>query len=126
MIEDLNVPIIPLTDSMAILPIIGMVDTKRAKNIQLRVLEQIHKQELKHVIIDLSGVAYLDTGVLSHLFNIINGIRIQGCNAVLTGIRPEITNSIVELGIDLHEKVETKGTLKQAISEYNQSISLVK
>ncbi|MGV3464361.1 MAG: ATP-binding protein [Heyndrickxia sp.] len=126
LIEDLNVPIIPLTDSMAILPIIGMVDTKRAKNIQIRVLEQIHKQELKHVIIDLSGVAYLDTGVLSHLFHIINGIRIQGCKAVLTGIRPEITNSIVELGIDLNGKVETKGTLKRAISEYNQSVSFIK
>lgn len=115
LIEDLNVPIIPLTDSMAILPIIGMVDTRRAKKIQIKVLEQIYQYQLKHIIIDLSGVAYLDTAVLGHLFNIVSGIRIQGCKAILTGIRPEITNTIVELGIDLHDKVETKGTLKQAI-----------
>lgn len=115
LIEDLNVPVIPLTDSMAILPLIGMVDTRRAKKIQIKVLEQIYQYHLKHIIIDLSGVAYLDTAVLGHLFNIVNGIRIQGCKAVLTGIRPEITNAIVELGIDLHDKVETKGTLQQAI-----------
>lgn len=115
LIEDLNVPIIPLTDTMAILPIIGMVDTRRAKKLQIKVLQQIFEQQIKHVIIDLSGVAYLDTAVLGHLFNIVNGIRIQGCKAVLTGIRPEITNTIVELGIDLHDKVETKGTLQQAI-----------
>jgi anti-anti-sigma factor len=124
LIDDLNVPIIPLSETMAILPIVGMVDTRRARNIQESVLEQIYQQKLKHIIIDLSGVAFLDTGVLGHLFKIVNGIRIQGCRAVLTGIRPEITNTIVELGIDLHEKVQTKATLQQAIDEYNQSIVL--
>ncbi|MDE5413477.1 ATP-binding protein [Alkalihalobacterium chitinilyticum] len=122
LIDDLNVPIIPLYDTMAILPIIGAVDTRRAKNIQVKLLEEIHNQSLKHIIIDLSGVAYLDTAVLGHLFKIINGIRIQGCKAVLTGIRPEITNTIVELGIELNEKVETKGTLQQAIQDYNESL----
>lgn len=120
LIEDLNVPIIPITDTMAILPIIGTVDTKRAKNIQINVLEQIHQQNIKNIIIDLSGVSYLDTAVLGHLFNIINGIRIQGCKATLTGVRPEITNTIVELGIQLHEKVQTRATLKEAIQEHNQ------
>lgn len=119
-IDDLIVPIIPLTETMAILPIIGMVDTRRAKKIQENVLLKIYQQKFKHIIIDLSGVAYLDTAVLGHLFNIVNGIRIQGCKAVLTGIRPEITNTIVELGIDLNEKVETKGTLQQAIHDYNR------
>ncbi|MHC0039405.1 ATP-binding protein [Pseudoneobacillus sp. C159] len=120
LIDDLNVPIIPMSDTMAILPIIGTVDTRRAKVIQLSVLEQIHQQNIKYIIIDLSGVTFLDTGVLNHLFKIINGIRIQGCEAVLTGVRPEITNTIVELGIELNGKVATKGTLKQAIQDYNE------
>lgn len=124
LIDDLNVPIIPLSETMAILPIVGMVDTRRARRIQESVLQQIYQQKLKHIIIDLSGVAFLDTGVLGHLFKIVNGIRIQGCRAVLTGIRPEITNTIVELGIDLHEKVQTMATLQQAIDEYNQSLVL--
>lgn len=126
LIDDLNVPIIPLSDAMAVLPIIGTVDTRRAKNIQLTVLERIHQQNIKYIIIDLSGVSYMDTGVLNHLFNIINGIRIQGCEAVLTGVRPAITNTIVELGIQLHEKVTTKGTLQQAIQDYNELQSTLK
>ncbi len=119
-IEDLTVPVIPLSNSMAILPIIGTVDTLRAKKIQENVLLQIYQLKLKHIIIDLSGVAYMDTAVVGHLFKIVNGISIQGCKAIITGIRPEITNTMVELGIALHEKVETRGTLQQALEEYNQ------
>ncbi|WP_338471369.1 STAS domain-containing protein [Niallia sp. XMNu-256] len=119
LIDDLNVPVIPLSNEIAILPIIGMVDTRRAKNIQFKVLEEIYKQNIKYIILDLSGVSYMDTAVLSHLFNIVNGIRIQGCKTILTGVRPEITNTIVELGIDLNGKVETKGTLQQALNDLN-------
>lgn len=122
-IDDLTVPVIPLSDSMAILPVVGTIDTHRAKKIQEKVLVQIYELRIKHLIIDLSGVAYMDTAVVAHLFKIINGIRIQGCKAIITGIRPEITNTIVELGIELHEKVETRGTLKQAIEEYNLKIT---
>lgn len=125
LIEDLNVPIIPLTDSMAVLPIVGTVDTKRARSIQRNVLDEIYQQNIKRIIIDLSGVTYMDTAVLGHLFNIINGIRIQGCKATLTGVRPEITNTIVELGIELHEKIDTMGTLKQAIQMYSKEFDEV-
>lgn len=119
-IDDLTVPVIPLSDSMAILPIIGTVDTLRAKKIQENVLVQIFELKLRHIIIDLSGVAYMDTAVVGHLFKIVNGISIQGCKATITGIRPEITNTMVELGIALYEKVETRGTLQQALEEYNK------
>ena len=125
LIEDLNVPIIPLTDSMAVLPVVGTVDTKRARCIQQNVLEQIYQNNIKRIIIDLSGVTYMDTAVLGHLFNIISGIRIQGCKATLTGVRPEITNTIVELGIELHEKVDTMGTLKQAIHMYSKEFDVI-
>lgn len=64
----------------------------------------------------------MDTAVVGHLFKIVNGISIQGCKAIITGIRPEITNTMVELGIALHEKVETRGTLQQALEEYNQAM----
>ncbi|WP_164985198.1 ATP-binding protein [Ammoniphilus sp. CFH 90114] len=119
-IDELSVPVIPLSDSMAILPIIGTVDTFRAKKIQENVLVQVHKLRLKHIIIDLSGTAYMDTAVVGHLFKIVNGINIQGCKAIITGIRPEITNTIVELGIELDQKVETRGTLQQALEAYKE------
>ena len=122
-IDQLTVPVIPLSNEMAILPIVGTVDTLRAKQIQEKVLVQIHQLQLRNLIIDLSGVAYMDTAVVGHLFKIVNGISIQGCKAIITGIRPEITNTIVSLGIELHEKVRTMGTLQQAIEEYNTEIS---
>ncbi|WP_165763705.1 ATP-binding protein [Halalkalibacter urbisdiaboli] len=123
LINELSVPVIPLTDTMAILPIVGTIDTMRAKQIQENVLMQTYELKLKHIIIDLSGVPYMDTAVVGHIFKIINGISIQGCNSTITGIRPEITNAMVELGIELHKKVETMGTLQQAIEEYTQRVS---
>lgn len=117
-IEDLSVPVIPLTDNIAILPVVGTLDTLRARKIQEHVLVQIYRLKLKKMIIDLSGVAYMDTAIVSHLFKIVNGIAIQGCKTIITGIRPEITNTMVELGIALNEKVETRGTLQQALEEY--------
>ncbi|HZG84822.1 ATP-binding protein [Paenibacillus sp.] len=117
-IEDLSVPVIPLSDSIAILPIVGTLDTLRARKIQENVLIQIYQLRIKQIIIDLSGVAYMDTAIVSHLFRIVNGIAIQGCKAIVTGIRPEITNTMVELGVPLYEKVETRGTLQQALEEY--------
>ncbi|WP_239630617.1 ATP-binding protein [Paenibacillus sp. H1-7] len=119
-IEDLSLPVIPLSDHMAILPIVGKLDTLRAKKIQEHVLVRIYQLKLKQVIIDLSGVVYMDTAIVSHLFKIVNGIIIQGCKAIITGIRPEITNTMVELGISFHEKVETRGSLQQALEEYSK------
>jgi anti-anti-sigma factor len=121
-IEDLSVPVIPLSDSMAILPIVGTIDTLRAKKIQEHVLVQVYQLKLEQIIIDLSGVAFMDTAVVGHLFKIVNGIGIQGCKAIITGIRPEITNAIVELGIQLNERVETRGTLQQAMEEYEREL----
>ncbi|TVY07792.1 ATP-binding protein [Paenibacillus cremeus] len=119
-IENLSVPVIPLSDKMAILPVVGTLDTLRAKKLQENVLIKIYQLKIKQLIIDLSGVSYIDMAIVSHLFKIINGVAIQGCKAVITGIRPEITNTVVELGIALHEKVVTMGTLQQAIEEFDK------
>lgn len=114
-IDDLSVPVIPLSDIQAILPLVGMIDTHRAKRIQERVLSQIAELKMEHIIIDVSAVAFLDTAVVSHLFRIIDGIKLLGCKATITGIRPEIANTMIALGISLTEKVEIKGTLQQAL-----------
>jgi anti-anti-sigma factor len=118
MIEDLSVPIIPLTDTISILPLVGSIDTYRARKVQEKVLKQIGDLKIKRLIIDVSGVAYMDTSVVSHLFKIFEGIHIMGCRPVLTGIRAEIANTIVNLGIPLADKVDIKSTLEQAISDY--------
>ncbi|MGO4372322.1 ATP-binding protein [Paenibacillus sp. MCAF20] len=123
-IEEMSVPVIPLFDHIAILPIVGNMDLFRAKKIQEHVFNRIYQLKLKLIIIDLSGVAYMDAAIMSHLINIVNGTAIQGCKAIITGIRPEITNTMVELGIVLHDKVETRGSMQQALEEYAKSHSL--
>jgi anti-anti-sigma factor len=117
-IDDLSVPIIPLSTSMAVLPIVGVLDTYRAKRVQERTLSQISSLKIQKIIIDLSGVAFMDTAVVGHLFRIVEGIGLLGCKAIVTGIRPEIANTMIELGIPFTDKVETKTSLQQALDEY--------
>ena len=117
-IDVLSVPIIPLSASMAVLPIVGTLDTYRAKKVQERTLNQISSLKIQKIIIDLSGVAFMDTAVVGHLFRIVEGISLLGCKAIITGIRPEIANTMIELGIQFTEKVETKATLQQALEEH--------
>lgn len=117
MIDDLSVPIIPLTDNVSILPLLGTIDTFRAKTIQEKVLQQIGLQRIRTLLIDLSGVAYLDTMVVTHLFKIMDGIGYMGCKAIVTGIRSEIANTMVNQGISLFERVQVMGTLQQALEE---------
>lgn len=118
LIDDLSVPIIPLSASVAVLPIVGTMDTYRSKKIQEQVLHQISLLKINRIIIDLSGVAYLDTAVVKHMFRIVEGISILGCKAIVTGIRPEIANTMIELGLTLTDKVETRGSLQQALELY--------
>jgi anti-anti-sigma factor len=116
-IEELSVPIIPLTNQIAILPIVGTMDTYRAKRLQEKALMEIEKQKFKKIIIDMSGVAYMDTAVVSHLFKIVDGFLLLGCEAIVTGIRSEVANTMIELGVTLAERIKTKADLQQALEE---------
>lgn len=118
-IDDLSVPIIPLSSSVSILPLLGSIDTHRAKIIREKVLQQIRGLQISTLLIDMSGVALLDTAVANHLFKIVDGISFMGCDAVITGIRPEIASTMVDLGIRFNDRIKTKGTLQQALEELN-------
>lgn len=119
MIDDLTVPIIALSKGVALLPIVGTLDTYRAKKIQERSLEEVSRLQLRKIFMDLSGVAFMDTAVVQHIFRIVEGFGLMGCHAVITGIRPEVANTMIELGVVFSDKVETKGSLQQALEEYN-------
>ena len=80
-------------------------------------LHQIETHKIRSLIIDMSGVVCLDTMVVQHLFKILDGISYMGCTAIITGIRAEIANTMVNLGISLNDRIETKRTLQQALEE---------
>jgi len=125
LIEELSVPVILLTPTLGVLPMVGTIDTYRAKNIQEKVLHQIESLKLKKMIVDLSGVAYMDTSVVAHLFRIIEGLALLGCKAIVTGIRSEIANTMIELGIVLTDKIEIQGTLQQALEQFGLKVAVI-
>jgi len=115
MVEDLSVPIIPLTKTVSILPLIGTIDTFRANTVNEKVLRQIEVLQIETLIIDLSGVTFLDSAVLNHLFKLFDGIELMGCTTVLTGIRSEIAGSMLKMGLTINNSVIKKGNLQQAL-----------
>lgn len=116
-INELAVTVIPLSSSMAVLPIVGTIDTYRAKKIQERVLQKIEELHIEKIVMDVSGVAYIDTAVVGHLFRIVEGIKILGCQTVICGIRPEIANTLMDIGLTISQQIEIKGTLQQALED---------
>ncbi|MFC6037910.1 STAS domain-containing protein [Paenisporosarcina macmurdoensis] len=113
-IRELSAPIIPLSDHIGVLPLIGDIDTLRANCILESTLKQSVELGLQSLIIDLSGVPVIDKKVANQIFNVIASLRLIGIAATLTGIRPELAQTAVQLGIDFKE-TPTFGSLKQAI-----------
>jgi rsbT co-antagonist protein RsbR len=116
-VDDLSVPIIPITEKVCILPVVGNVDTYRAKKIRERTLLRVKELKAEQLIIDISGVPFVDTAVVNHLFKIVNGIKLFGCSTILTGISPEIADTMIELGIEIGRGLKTKSDLQQALQE---------
>ncbi|KAA9025793.1 STAS domain-containing protein [Niallia endozanthoxylica] len=116
-VDELSVPIIPLSAKVCILPIVGNVDTYRAKKIRERTLLRISELKSQKLIIDISGVPYVDTAVVNHLFKIVKGIKFLGCSTIIVGIGPEIADTMIELGIEIDKEIKTKATLQQALQD---------
>ncbi|GKU82056.1 STAS domain-containing protein [Niallia sp. NCCP-28] len=113
---ELSVPVVPLTDTIAILPLVGDIDTERAKLLMEEALAKSKELGINNLIIDISGVMIVDTMVANELLKIINALRLLGVETIFTGIRPEIAQTIVSLGLDLRELTFMK-SLKVALSK---------
>lgn len=118
LVENLSVPIIPITPSICILPLIGEMDDSRMYIIEEKVLIEIGRLRIQTLILDLSGIIDMEISVLRKLMNILDGTSMMGCKAVITGLRPEIVTKMVRAGVCFENKAETKGTLQQALQDY--------
>ncbi|HZG73697.1 MAG TPA: STAS domain-containing protein [Chondromyces sp.] len=119
-VQELSVPVVPLEKGVAVLPLIGMIDTYRAKLLMEESLSRSSKLGISYFIMDLSGVPVVDTMVANQIFQVIHALRLLGIHAVLSGIRPEIAQTMIGLGLDFHD-IKTYSTLEQALNEYRQS-----
>ncbi|WP_059170294.1 STAS domain-containing protein [Bacillus sp. FJAT-27445] len=113
---ELSVPVVPLTNGIAILPLIGNIDTERAQLIMEEALQEAVKLKLSTLIIDLSGVMIVDTMVSDQLFKVISSLELIGVKSIMTGIRPEIAQTVIKMGIDF-KNVAIKASLQQAFKE---------
>jgi len=118
MVEDLSVPIIPLTATTSILPLIGPIDTFRSSTIEDKVISQIGSSRIETLIIDLSGVVEMEPDVIRQLMNVLVGIRMMGCQAVITGIRPDVVKTMIRLGLSFEQNAIMKGSLQQALVDH--------
>ncbi|MFJ5625490.1 STAS domain-containing protein [Peribacillus loiseleuriae] len=113
-LQELSAPLIPVIEGITIMPLIGTIDTERAKQIMENLLTGVVKQRSEVVLIDITGVPVVDTMVAHHIIQAAEAVRLVGAKCMICGIRPEIAQTIVSLGINLNEIV-TKNSLKKGI-----------
>jgi len=99
-IAELSTPIIPIMDNIIVMPLIGNIDTMRARDITRLLLAGISQHRAKVVILDVTGVPLVDSGVANHLNKTIMAARLKGAQTIVTGISDVVAETIVDLGID--------------------------
>jgi rsbT co-antagonist protein RsbR len=111
---DLTTPVVRLWDSIVALPLIGTLDSERTQVVMESLLESIVENEAAIAIIDITGVPTVDTLVAQHLLKTVAAARLMGAECIISGIRPQIAQTIVHLGVDLGDVI-TKSTLAEAL-----------
>ena len=99
-LQELSTPIIPVMEGVIVVPLIGSVDSMRARDITRRLLAGISEHRAKSVILDITGVPLVDSGVADHLNRTIQAARLKGARTIITGISGAVAETIVDLGID--------------------------
>ncbi|MBD7908958.1 STAS domain-containing protein [Sporosarcina gallistercoris] len=118
LVENLSVPIIPITQTTSILPLIGMLDYYRTTIIQEKVLNEISRLHIQTLILDLSGIADMEHEVIDNLSKVIESTKLMGCQTVITGLRPDVVRKMATLGIRFDGETKTLGTLQRALHSY--------
>jgi PAS domain S-box-containing protein len=99
-IQELSTPVIPVMDRILVMPLVGSIDTLRAKDIMRTLLTGIREHRARVVLLDVTGVPIMDSGVVNHLNKTIQAARLKGAHAIVTGLSDAVAEAIVDLGID--------------------------
>ena len=110
---ELSTPVVKLWDGILAVPLIGTLDSARTQSVMESLLQQIIDTEATIAIIDITGVPAVDTLVAQHLIKTVAAARLMGADCLVSGIRPQIAQTMVELGVDLD--VTTKASLAEAL-----------
>ncbi|GAB3737878.1 STAS domain-containing protein [Spirosoma lituiforme] len=112
--SNISTPVVKVWDGILAMPIIGTIDSSRTLLVMENLLQEIVNTGSDIAILDISGVPMVDSMVAQHLIKTVNATRLMGAECIISGIRPEIAQTIVHLGIDL-SNVVTKATLASAL-----------
>jgi rsbT co-antagonist protein RsbR len=114
LVQELSTPLIPITDHVVIMPLVGSVDSLRAQSVMQTLLDGVEKNHARVAILDITGVPVVDTQVANTLIQAAQAVRLLGSEVILTGIGPEIAQTLVGLGVDL-SGITTHGSLQAGV-----------
>lgn len=115
-IREISTPAIKLWDRIVVLPVVGVIDSMRAQQMMETMLTKITETSSKVIILDIQGVAAVDTAVANHLIKITKATKLMGCRCIISGISSAVAQTLVQLGIDLGDVI-THSTLQDALAE---------
>ncbi len=120
-IFELSTPVLQVRERLLILPIIGVLDTQRARQLTDQLLRAIRAHRAKLVVIDITGVPDVDEAVANSLVNTVDASRLMGADVIITGLSAEIAQTLVTIGVDLN-KMHTVGDLQGGIEEAERQL----
>lgn len=118
-IRELSTPVLRVRDRLLVVPIIGLMDSARAYQLTDHVLRAIRTHRAKVIVLDITGVPTVDSAVANHLIQTVQAARLLGARSIVTGISPEIAQTLVRIGVDV-TKLHTLGDLQEGLSEANK------
>jgi len=115
-IRELSTPVLQVRERLLILPIIGVLDSQRARQLTEQLLSAIQTNRAKVVVVDITGVATIDLKVANHLFHTVEASRLMGASVIVTGLSSKIAQTLVDLDVDL-SMIRTVGDLQGGLEE---------
>src|SRR5438477_4808014 len=122
-IGELSTPVLPVRERLLILPIIGLIDRQRARQLTEQLLHAIRTNRAKVVVMDITGVPAMDSNGANHLVQTVEASRLLGATVIVTGLSPEIAQTLVTIGVDLRT-MHTVGDLQGGIEEAERLLGL--
>jgi anti-anti-sigma regulatory factor len=119
LISNMEIPILEINDTTTLIPLIGILDSIKSQKLMENILMSIKEKAIKTTIIDIEGILVVDSAVAAHLIKITKATKLMGCITILSGIAPEVAQTIVNLGINL-DGIYTTSTLKDALKLENE------
>jgi rsbT co-antagonist protein RsbR len=120
-IRELSTPVLPVRERLLILPIIGVLDGERARQLTEQLLTGIRTHRAKVVVIDITGTPDVDATVANHLVQTVDASRLMGASVIVTGLSPKIAQTLVTIGVDL-TKIHTMGDLQGGLEEAERQL----